>query len=86
MEIIVRFNEYTEFEKELLTIYGFDFETSDSEDGDVLYFFARDSTRDEIDDLDVDSVLEHAQQGDPIAIKLEEFINETPKNSRTATA
>ena len=74
----------TEFEKELLAIYGFDFETSDSEDGDVLYFFARDSTRDEIDDLDVDSVLEHAQQGDPIAIKLQEFINENGEDELDA--
>jgi hypothetical protein len=66
----------TEFEKELLNEYGFHFEIWDTEQGKTVYFFAPDCTREEVSDLEVDLVFEHARKGDPIAVKLQDFINE----------
>ena len=65
----------TDFEKELLSQFGFSYEIYDSrEEGNSLYFFVEECTRDEIDDLDVDLVFECAQQGDPIATNVLRYI------------
>ncbi|MDO8827812.1 hypothetical protein [Methylophaga sp.] len=66
----------TDFEKELLNRYGFSYETYSSNQDDTVYFFAEEGARDEIEDLEVDLVSEHAQLGDPIAVKLLEYIQE----------
>jgi hypothetical protein len=66
----------TDFEKELLSQFGFSYEVHGSDQGNELYFFAADSILDEIEDLEVDFVSEHAQQGEPIAISIQDFINE----------
>lgn len=66
----------TEFERELLNSYGLNSEIWGTEQGKTVYFFAPDCIREEISDLEVDLVFEHAQKGDPIAVKLQAFINE----------
>jgi hypothetical protein len=72
----------TDFEKELLSQFGFSYEIYDSrEEGNSLYFFVEECTRDEIDDLDVDLVFECAQQGDPIATNVLRYIQNHSSNS-----
>ena len=71
----------TDFEKELLSKFGFSYEIYDSrEEGNSLYFFVEECTRDEIDDLSVDLVFECAQQGDPIATNVLRYIQNYSSN------
>jgi len=71
----------TDFEKELLSQFGFSHETYSSNQDDTVYFFTEEGARDEIEDLDVDLVFECAQQGDPIATNVLRYIQNHSSNS-----
>jgi hypothetical protein len=70
------FSSVSEFEKELLNRYGFSCEIHGSNQCNTVYFFVEESISDEIDYIDVDYVFSHAKHGDPIAVKLLDYIQQ----------
>ncbi|PPD43761.1 MAG: hypothetical protein CTY16_12540 [Methylobacter sp.] len=66
----------TPFERHLLGHYGFSHEFYKSDQGDTVYFFAKESLCDEVFDLEVSLVQENAQSGDPVAMRLLDYLQE----------
>lgn len=62
----------TEFEKELLNRYGFYIADQD----DSIYFYAEECLGDVIEPVEDHLISEYAAKGDPIAVKLLEYIQE----------